>query len=122
MDRVFAVQQQHYWDKSRGEFLPKFDLSPAESFGRIEYLLSPTAAPFRPDGIVEELHERLSSIKPGDYLLLIGNPVLIGLACAIAADYLDGRLQLLQWSGKERRYIPVIVEGVFGDVPGEPNE
>ena len=113
MSRVFVVQKQHCWDPGKDQFVPKFDLSPAEQYGELVYLLSPTAAPFRPESVLRELQEKLADIKPDDYLLLIGNPVLIGLATAVAADALEGSVNLLQWSGKERRYLPIAVENVF---------
>lgn len=113
MARVFVIQNQHYWNAGKQQFLPKFDFSAAAEFGDIEFLLSPTAAPFRPDSVIEELHNKLSTIKPDDYLLLIGNPVLIGLSVAVAADYLEGRVQMLQWSGKDGRYLPIVADGIF---------
>lgn len=112
--RVFVVQKQHRWDDQRQEFVPKFDLSPAEEYGTLEFLLSPTAAPFRPEALITDLRDKLQDIRTYDYLLLIGNPVLIGLATAVAADYLGGQVQLLQWHGKAKKYLPIQVHDVFG--------
>lgn len=110
---VFVVQEQHRFDHSIGRLVPKFDLSPAEQHGRLVYLLSPTASPFSlgsvdtPGTVLAELMDKLQQFGDDDHLLLIGNPVLIGVATAIAADCNDGRVRLLQWSGKDRRYISV---------------
>ena len=90
MSRVFVVQNQHRWDRDKQRFEPKFNLAHAEEFGELVYLLSPTAAPFRPEPIIDELKEKLADFGPGDHLLLVGNPVLIGFAVAIAADANDG--------------------------------
>ncbi len=110
--RVYVVQNQHRWNSGASQFEPKFDLSPAERFGKLTYLLSPTAAPFRPEPIIKELKEKLSEFGPEDHLLLVGNPVLIGLSVAIAAQFNDGAVSLLQWSGKDQRYINVNVDGI----------
>ena len=107
MNRVFVVQKQMRFDRDVGDYVPKFDLSPAREYGELHYLLSPSAAPFSPESILAELHERLADFGDSDYLLLVGNPCLIGFATAIASDYNDGRINLLQWNGKERRYLPV---------------
>lgn len=107
--RVFVVQCQHRWNRERQALEPKYDVTAAAEYGEIRYLLSPTAAPFRPEPIVEELHAKLADFRPSDYLLLIGNPVLIGLAVAIAARVTNGIVSMLQWSGKDQRYIPVRV-------------
>lgn len=107
MSKVYVVQNQHRWDRDKQRFEPKFDLTPAEEFGELVYLLSPTAAPFRPEPIIQELREKLKDYREGDHLLLVGNPVLIGFAVAVAADANGGRVSLLQWSGKDQRYIAV---------------
>lgn len=106
---VYAIQQQMHYDAVKGELLPRFDLSPAEEFGEIKYLLSPSASPFTPDSIISELHEKLKGFSDEDYLLLIGNPVLIGMAAAIAADN-AGTVNFLQWSGKNHKYISIKAE------------
>lgn len=115
MSRVFVVQKTMRWDESKGELVPKFDLEPAREYGELEFLLSPTAAPFNPETILGELHRKLADIQETDYLLLVGNPVLIGMVCAIAADYSQGCFNMLQWSGKERKYLPVKVRGLYND-------
>ena len=107
MSKVYVVQNQHRWDRDKQRFEPKFDLTPAEEFGELVYLLSPTAAPFRPEPIIQELREKLKDYQEGDHLLLVGNPVLIGFAVTVAADVNGGRVSLLQWSGKDQRYIAV---------------
>jgi hypothetical protein len=107
--RVFVVQNQQKFDHSLGKLVPKFDLKPAEQHGELVYLLSPTAAPFSPDGPLSDIHSALHDYhSERDCLLLIGNPVLIGFAVTIAADKSEtGQVRLLQWSGKDRAYILV---------------
>lgn len=114
--RIFVVQKTMRWDAGKGELVPKFDLAPAEEYGEIVYLLSPTAAPFNPDTILPELHAKLENITEDDYLLLVGNPALIGMVCAIAADYSQGCFNMLQWSGKDRKYLPIRVDGIYNDL------
>lgn len=110
---VWVVHSSNWIDPRDGQLKPKFDFGPAEKFGRLEFVLSPTASPFRTEEMVREIQEKLSSIEPEDYILLSGSPVFIGLVVAIAADYLDGDVNLLQWSGAKKEYIPVRVKGLF---------
>ncbi len=107
MSRVFVVQKQMRFDRPSGELVPKFDLGAANQYGDLVYLLSPSAAPWNPESILPELRERLGDFSSCDYLLLLGNPCLIGWAVAVAAQANDGQITLLQWNGKEKRYIPV---------------
>ncbi len=113
MNKVYVVQNQHRWDKHQKAFVPKYDFSPAGEYGEMVDLLSPTAAPFRTDSIIAELHEKLRDFTEDDYLLLVGNPVLIGISLAIAADYNHGDINVLQWSGKDRKYLPIPVKDIF---------
>jgi len=105
--RVFVVQNQHRWSDSENRFVPKFDFTPAQEFGGIEFILGPTAGPFDTDSILITIHESLRDFRSDDYLLLVGNPVLIGLCVAIAAQQTGGDVRMLQWSGKNRKYMMV---------------
>lgn len=113
MSVVYVVQNQTRQNPKTGQLEPKFNLSSAEQFGRMEYLLSPTARPFSPEHAIGEMREKLRNYTSEDYLLLIGNPCLIGFAVAIAADFNDGFVKVLQWNGVERRYIPISADLVF---------
>lgn len=118
MSRVFVVQNQHYYDKAEGRLVPKFDLSSAEQYGELIFLLGPGAAPFNPVSPIAELNDKLADYGDEDYLLLIGNPCLIGWTVAIAADSNNGFVNLLQWSGKDQSYIPISAS-LFPDCPEE---
>lgn len=106
--RVFVVHLHHELDTATGQLVPKHNVSRAQEFGEIVHLLPPNANPLnKPDECIDAIHEGLADIRPTDWLLLVGSPVLIGWACAVAADILDGHLPLLQWSGTHRRYLPI---------------
>lgn len=108
MSRVFVVQLTIKADQRTGQLKPKHDISSAEEYGELYHLLSPTASPHSHASVVAELSEKLSDYSDDDYLLLIGSPALIGFAVAIAADYNEGRVNLLQWSGRDGgRYVPI---------------
>lgn len=102
--RVFVVQDS--LRKQDGRLVSKFDFKPAEKFGRVEFLFSSSQKPFdsATQAAVQVLTDRLASFSPDDYLLLIGSPVLIGLATAVAARY-SPVVRMLQWSTRD--YIPV---------------
>ena len=110
--RVFIVQNQLRKDPETGELVPRFDLSPAKIYGDFIFLLGSNAKPFRSDSVLKDLHLSLKDYSDNDYLLLIGSPVLIGFAVAIAADNNQGQIQLLQWNGDLNQYI-VIKNNIF---------
>lgn len=107
MGKVYVVQNQHRMNAKTGTLEPKFNFSSAEKYGEISYLLSPSARPFSPEHVISELHDKLRDFRDDDYLLLIGNPCLIGFAVAVASDINSGHVKVLQWNGSKGEYIAI---------------
>ena len=100
MAKVFIVQE-----------IPNHDIAPAMKFGDMSVLLpSNTQIAFSTVPTVRTLRRKLREYKDGDFLLLTGDPVAIGLACSIAAFYNSGRYTALKWDRRERLYIPVKID------------
>lgn len=112
---VYIVQKQMRYDPAKRGLVPRFNLEPARQYGDLKFLLDSQATPLSPDTTVACLQERLREFSENDYLLLVGNPCLMGWACAMAAEKAGGVLQLLQWHSAEKRYIPVRAELFGGD-------
>jgi len=84
--KVFVVQE-----------MPNHDIAAAMKFGEMSVLLpSNTQIAFSTVPTVRVLRRKLREYKDGDYLLLTGDPVAIGLACSIAAFYNAGRYTALK--------------------------
>jgi hypothetical protein len=87
------------------------DIAPAMKFGDMKVLLpANTQIAFSTVPTVRLLRRKLREYKDGDYLLLTGDPVAIGLACSIAAFYNAGRYTALKWDRREKLYIPVKID------------
>lgn len=107
------IQQTLRMDSMRQRLIPKYDVSEAQIFGELQFLLSASASPFSPVPVIAELSQKLKDYDGAkDYLLLVGNPCLIGWAVALAAKASGGRVNLLQWSGRENRYLPIRAQGL----------
>jgi hypothetical protein len=52
----------------------------------------------------------LKDFRQDDYLLLTGDPALIGVACCIVSDLTNGKFNLLKWDKQERRYYPIEID------------
>lgn len=108
---VFVIQQQMKFDQLEKQLVPRFPgVNKAERWGELVFLLSPSAHPFNPEIVLGDLHEKLSGFSDEDYLLLIGNPGLIGMTTAIAAYYNEGSVKFLQWSGRHNEYTEIVVK------------
>ena len=54
-----------------------------------------------------KLRKILKNYTSEDYLLLTGDPAIIGVACSIVSDITNGRYKLLKWDKQEKRYYPI---------------
>lgn len=105
---VYIVSDHKQLDFETNSYVSKYDYTPAEKFGKLEFLLSSTANPFKNmDVIIQELHSKLQNSTMDDYLILSGNPVLMSTAAAIMAFYNEGWVNLLQWNGYQKEYSPL---------------
>lgn len=109
---VYIIQDQKHVDKD-GQLKCKFDFEPAKEFGELKEVLHPSASPFNLEPALLKMRQVLSNYTTGDFLLLTGSPVFIGMAVALAADYNEGNVSLLQWSGAKHCYIPVRISNLF---------
>lgn len=106
--RVFIVQDQFKRHPENDSLVSKFDFSQAVPFGELTFLLKPDANPFSPnEGVVAELTDKLHDFSNNDYLLLTGNPILIGWVTAVAAAMNNGKVRMLQWNGRRGIYLEV---------------
>jgi len=82
----------------------------AEKFGTLELLLPEGSQLVLSTGpTVRRLRYKLRNFNDDDYLLLIGDPSAIGIACSIAATNNRGKFKCLKWDKREYKYYPVEV-------------
>ena len=80
----------------------------AEKYGGLELLLPNNSQIVLSSGpTVRRLNQKLKNFSDDDYLLLMGDPSAIGIACAIASSNNRGRFKCLKWDKREFRYYPV---------------
>lgn len=60
--------------------------------------------------LIFKLRKLLQNYTPQDYLLLTGDPAIIGVACSIVSDITNGKYNLLKWDKQERRYYPIEID------------
>ena len=62
---------------------------------------------FSPGPLIYKLRQGLKNYTSNDYLLLTGDPALIGVACSIVSDITNGKYNILKWDKQERKYYPI---------------
>ena len=87
---------------------PKYNIIGAQKYGKLKVLLKEnTQIIMIPGPIIFELRRLLKDYNSKDYLLLSGDPSVIGIACSIVSDMNGGKFNLLKWDRQEQMYYPL---------------
>jgi len=87
---------------------PKINIIGASQYGSFKFLLPELSQIiFSPGPLIMKLRKSLKDYRSEDYLLLTGDPAIIGVACSIVSDITNGKYNLLKWDKQERRYYPI---------------
>ena len=87
---------------------PKINIIGASQYGSFKFLLPELSQIiFSPGPLIMKLRKSLKDYRSEDYLLLTGDPAIIGVACSIVSDITTGKYNLLKWDKQERRYYPI---------------
>lgn len=97
MSTIYVVQENN-----------KFNYADAERFGDIQFLTNREYSPLKNSlinrDILDEINTGMKDFDPDiDYLLLSGNPVMIGYVFHLALTG-KGYVRLLQWDGIQGQY------------------
>ena len=87
---------------------PKINIMGAAQYGVFRFLLPELSQIiFSPGPLIFKLRKGLKDYRQKDFLLLTGDPAIIGVACSIVSDITNGKYQLLKWDKQERKYYPI---------------
>lgn len=101
--KVYVIHEQTRWNETTGKREPTMDLSSAARYGEMVFMLQGDVS--HDDEVnAAILDEKLKKFRVQDYLLLVGSPVLIACAGAIAFDVAGGTVQFLHWMKREGQY------------------
>ena len=83
----------------------------AEKFGDLKVCLPDNRQMVLSSGpLTFKLKQELKDFNDDDYLLLIGDPAIIAVAGAIAADVNNGRFKILKWDRNEMKYYDIEID------------
>ena len=90
---------------------PKINIIGASKFGELKVLLPELSQIiFSPGPLNFKLRKLLNNYTPEDFLLLTGDPAIIGVACSIVSDTTNGKYKVLKWDKQERQYYPIVID------------
>ena len=89
---------------------PRINIMGASEYGEFKFLLPELSQIiFSPGPLIYKLRSLLKNFTTKDYLLLTGDPAIIGVACSIVSDMTNGKYNLLKWDKQERKYYPISI-------------
>jgi len=87
---------------------PKINIMSASHHGNFKFLLPEfSQIIFSPGPLIYKLRSLLKNYTTKDYLLLTGDPAIIGVACSIVSEITNGKYRLLKWDRQDRVYYPI---------------
>lgn len=81
-----------------------FNYDPARAYGELTVLLPMPSRFIESYALVAKLRSMLKDFDDQDFLLLTGDPMMIGIVCCVAASINRGRYKVLRWDRQEQRY------------------
>ncbi len=90
---------------------PTLDFSPLREYAAWppEVVFDPGQVTLHPQHALKHARTKLQGMQEDDFLLLNGDPVMIGICLAVAAE-LIGRVKLLRWDRREKIYLPITLD------------
>lgn len=84
------------------------DLSEAKKYGKLidVFTFAQTKNETNGDELVAHARKALAKVKPGDYVLPIGDPSLVGICMAVMLENIE-ELHVLRWNREEYTYNPL---------------
>ena len=104
---VYVIQEIPGTQEGR----PKINIMGAASYGKFKFLLPELSQIiFSPGPLIFKLRKELARYRKKDFLLLTGDPAIIGVACSIVSDITNGKYNLLKWDKQERKYYSIEID------------
>ena len=95
--KVYLIQEIP--GTSKGE--PKYNILGTKIWRYVTMLPEFSQMILSPGPLIIKLRTLLRNYTSDDYLLLSGDPAIIGVVCSIVADTTNGKYKLLKWDRQE---------------------
>ncbi len=103
MPKVYLPQMPSRYDAKLRCWIPTINIEPAKQFGDVEVVMPPDAGRLGTDAMADAVMEAMQHFKEEDYLVGVGDPVIISLCAIAAADNVE-RIKFLRWDRMSGTY------------------
>lgn len=87
-----------------------FDFTPALAYGELKVLLTHTQSMLAPVPTIRQLKEKLANFSDDDYIIPVGDPVLMSTVACVASYVNHGRVKFLKWDRIQKKYISIQID------------
>ena len=87
-----------------GQTIKSIDLTPAGKWGEMILLLRSNQSLLAPTPMIKTLTLALAAFDDTDYLVPVGDPILMCAAAGIASRNNNGRVKFLRWDRRNKDY------------------
>jgi hypothetical protein len=108
--KVFIPQEPTRRDDATGELVSIMNFSSAAAYGETVVCLAPGRVALSPQPTIQKLKDCMRNFGDDDYLIAVGDPSVIAMAAAVAADANRGRFKLLKYDGRSKDYLTVQID------------
>lgn len=108
--KVYITQEVMKRNIHSGEMEPTMDFRKASEYGDLEVCLPGGRVSLTPGPTIQMLKTKLKNFCDDDYLVAVGDPSVIAMVGAIAAEYNMGRFKMLKWDKNTKQYISVAID------------
>tara|TARA_R110000824_G_scaffold85973_3_gene213149 strand:+ start:1882 stop:2187 length:306 start_codon:yes stop_codon:yes gene_type:complete len=89
----------------------KKNIMSAKEYGELRFILNESEnILYNPEQVISLIEDSLSLFDEKDYLLLIGDPIAIGIATHFALLSNFKRVKILKWDNREYKYYSIQLE------------
>lgn len=106
MPKVYIPHNVFRFDHATQSKVPAYNFQPALLFGELTPVLSSEDNLFMYQECVNKCQKALADCKPDDFLLPVGDPVIMSICAHIMAGK-NSVIKMLKWDKYMKRYIPV---------------
>lgn len=92
------------WNEASQAREPIHDYTPALQYGDLVPVLTHSVG-IGAQAVLHEIRKKLKDFSDNDYLLLAGDPAAILLCGMVAGEHNLGRVKMLRYDRKQKRYI-----------------
>lgn len=105
MTKVFVPSVPTRYDPATDSRISSVDLRPAMVYGELTVLLPEFQSLSNENcpEVLEALRDAIQGVEEGDYLLSIGDPIVIASAISYICDQ-NGKANVLHWNRNSRSY------------------